>query len=527
MRRICITIIAALSLLAGAANATIVRIPEDLGDIQLAIERSLDGDTILIARGRYYINLRIIGRELTIASRFLLTGDSADVPETIITGREGVGSVMTIEPWNHTVRVVGFTITQGRAQDGGGIHCQDGTMVVDNCVFSSDSARSGGGIYVRNSTLTLTNSTFEANRAINGGGVFCHSVNLVMSGCRVVRNRAFLGSGMLFEGDSAATIDSCDFSGSMALEDGGGEGIAINGMIEFPPVIIQNCNISNNIAEGVVINQRLVTMEDCRVFGNRRGGVSVLGDLTLLRCLLYSNITPRGGGGLRVDSFGRTALINCVVYGNEAQAGGGVYTEARDSLVMVNSILWGNRPTAYYGVPYILYCDITGGAPGDSNIRVDPRFVNPDLGDFRLRADSPCIDKGLDSLEWVGRTILDLDSSEFVGSRPDIGAFEFDPNGVEPEVPITPSTISLSAYPNPFNSSTTISFSLSSASASLSVYAMDGRLVADLTAQSKIQNPQSKIGKVVWDASGVGAGVYLVKLVAGGQGHLQKLVLIR
>jgi len=105
-----------------------------------------------------------------------------------------------------------------------------------------------------------------------------------------------------------------------------------------------------------------------------------------------------------------------------------------------------------------------------------------------------------------------------------------DARAVKEVFPIQPSSFGLfSVYPNPFNSSTTIDFSLpsSSTSSSLRVYGLDGRLVADLIAQSKIQNPQSKIGKVVWDASGVGAGVYVVRLESERESLSRKVVLMR
>jgi hypothetical protein len=58
--------------------------------------------------------------------------------------------------------------------------------------------------------------------------------------------------------------------------------------------------------------------------------------------------------------------------------------------------------------------DINRGALQTGNISADPLFVDLALPDIRLLPGSPCIDAGVD----VGLPYL--------GSAPDMGAFEFD-----------------------------------------------------------------------------------------------------
>ncbi len=64
----------------------------------------------------------------------------------------------------------------------------------------------------------------------------------------------------------------------------------------------------------------------------------------------------------------------------------------------------------------ITYSNVGRGYPGEGNIDANPRFVDPENGDFRLRQDSPCIDAG--------------DPSDPVppggGGRIDMGCFEYD-----------------------------------------------------------------------------------------------------
>jgi len=126
---------------------------------------------------------------------------------------------------------------------------------------------------------------------------------------------------------------------------------------------------------------------------------------------------------------------------------------------VVNCILWGDTPDEIYDegayrVTAASYTDVEGGWPGEGNIDADPVFVDPNNADFRLSADSPCIDAGdntavpSDTADLDGdgdtteRTPLDLDGNPRFVDDPltddtgvadppdyleivDMGAFEF------------------------------------------------------------------------------------------------------
>ncbi len=80
-----------------------------------------------------------------------------------------------------------------------------------------------------------------------------------------------------------------------------------------------------------------------------------------------------------------------------------------------------------------------------------------------------------------------------------------------------PSAISLSAYPNPFNSSAILSLN-NMADAEISIYDITGRLVETLKADK---------GQSVWDASGVSSGVYFARVQDSGLSKSIKLVLLK
>jgi len=103
------------------------------------------------------------------------------------------------------------------------------------------------------------------------------------------------------------------------------------------------------------------------------------------------------------------------------------------SPTVANCILWGDTPDEIEGTPLVIYCNIEGGWPGSGNIDADPLFVDPDNGDVRLSAGSPCIDTG-DNTTVPKFVLRDLDGNpRFVadacagdsGATVDMGAYEF------------------------------------------------------------------------------------------------------
>jgi hypothetical protein len=85
-------------------------------------------------------------------------------------------------------------------------------------------------------------------------------------------------------------------------------------------------------------------------------------------------------------------------------------------------------------------------------------------------------------------------------------------------------SLELINYPNPFNPSTTIRFSVESRHAtSLRVYDITGRLVETLV-DSKLQAGEYE---VVWNASNQPSGVYLVRMTTPKSVHTQKVLLMK
>jgi len=90
---------------------------------------------------------------------------------------------------------------------------------------------------------------------------------------------------------------------------------------------------------------------------------------------------------------------------------------------------------------------------------------------------------------------------------------------------LIPTTYNLSSpYPNPFNPTTTISFSIPQlGTVSLNIYDITGKLVTTLI------NEQLNIGyhSIDWDGTNQSSGMYLVKMESGEYVETQKLLLVK
>jgi len=103
--------------------------------------------------------------------------------------------------------------------------------------------------------------------------------------------------------------------------------------------------------------------------------------------------------------------------------------------------------------------------------------------------------------------------------------FELWPVGVEEKgTEVLPSSLYLSNYPNPFNTTTIINYQLPLDSwVKLEVYNLLGHEVATLVDSRQ----QTGYRSVIWDASEVSSGLYFYKLSAGDFAETKRMMLVR
>ncbi len=145
----------------------------------------------------------------------------------------------------------------------------------------------------------------------------------------------------------------------------------------------------------------------------------------------------------------------------------------------------------------------------------NPFFVDEQGYDYRLKENSPAIDKGNPET-----------GSDFPGGRVDLGALEFEPSTsvLFPPEYIPKSFRFLHSYPNPFNPSATLEYKIiKGGTVRLEIFDILGQKVDTLT--QGYQNPGTY--RFIWRASGLPAGIYFARLQVNRDFVIQSMVLLK
>jgi hypothetical protein len=166
-------------------NSVIWEIKQDgTGDfisIQEGINASADTDTVLVYPGTYYENINFNGKNITVASLYLTTGNDQYINQTIINGNQTGSCVRIMSEEDETTLLCGFTLTNGSGSPwyedgpdyGGGLLLIDTQSIIENCLIKNNNAESGGGIYCMSSQIILAGVDIINNHAYYaGGGIF-------------------------------------------------------------------------------------------------------------------------------------------------------------------------------------------------------------------------------------------------------------------------------------------------------------------------------------------------------------------
>ncbi len=250
--------------------------------------------------------------------------------------------------------------------------------------------QSGGGMFNSGSSPTVTNCTFSNNSASSGGGMHnANSSSPIVAYCMFSENTADDGGGMSNIDSSSPTVTNCTFTTNSGNWGAGG----MSNAYDSSPALTNCIFFANSGGDGGVM----------------RNWDSCLPMLT--NCMFTAN----SSGMWSVDSSPK--LINCTFSGN-----GEAMWNSSSSPSLTNCILWSDQISNLESNPVVNYCNVMGGYDGEGNVSVEPHFVDPLNGDFRLRAWSLCIDAG--TTENAPTTDM-LGVSRPQGDGVDMGAYEF------------------------------------------------------------------------------------------------------
>ncbi len=455
--------------------STIINIPADQPTIQAGINVAVNGDTVLVQSGTYLENINYNGKNITIASLFLTTQDTTYISQTIIDGNQN-GCVVTFESGEDSTAVLcGFTITNGYAINGGGIWCSNSNPVIrNNIIVGNSTTFDGAGIFIIGEAApTVVWNIIKNNNSEEGWG------------------------------------------GGIYIYDGSSPYISRN-------VIIDNGQVNSHIRQKHDILEKLHDNSE---------QVIIEGKVCYSQRIDYTRLVS--GGGILITNYGglptSPIIVNNTIDGNIASNfGGGIYCNNASPDIR-NNIITSNID---YGVYIqgdsleISFNDVWnnmfeyGGLviEGMGNIHDDPLFVDPSMKNFHLQWDSPCIDAGDPD------SPLDPD-----GTIADMGAFYYDQNAGSDDYDLQITNYELSNHPNPFNPSTTISFSIpNDSNVELSVYNIKGQKVRQLVSDQLSVDEHS----VLWDGrdsnnKSVSSGIYFYRLKVGKFEKTKKMILMK
>jgi hypothetical protein len=222
------------------------------GSIQNGVDVAATDGKVNLAAATYTLSQQVdIDKSLT------LTGAGAD--NTTVSGDNAV-RVFNISGTGTDVTIDSLTISNGKADNGGGIQVEQGSelILLSSNIYDNE-AEKGGGIY-NEGIVTISDSNIFENFAISGGGIY-NEGKATISDSNIFENFAISGGGIYNEGK--ATISDSNIFENFAISGGGiyNEGKAT----------ISDSNIFENSAyfDADIYNEGTIIISNSDIFDNQ------------------------------------------------------------------------------------------------------------------------------------------------------------------------------------------------------------------------------------------------------------------
>lgn len=539
------------------ANATI-RIVVPGESIQAAVSASTDGDSVILDDGEYSETVILYGRNILLASRFVLDQESSHISATILS----CDSILTdtsscvVVAYDESVlaQIEGLTLSGGRGTwssnygsfVGGALYVTGGSLAVKHCRILDSSANLGGGVcFDGSSSSNLQYSLIMENVIVmgcdaysSGGGMYCDSGIVSVDSCVFEDNDGGQLGGALYVRDCNANLLHTRFAQNDASNAGGIRWLNNSGNIN-------ECHFDNNGFDTTSIASHLYcsgegTLITSCLFGpipsGRLGLFVTAGDnesLSVFRGNVFEGMRTRTLTG-SLGLFNATGEVAYNVFrNNENINGGAIYLADGASVRIHHNVFENNRST----IP-------TGGSvlqvAGVNSVFMKSNLFEGNHGPTLTCSIFPngCVNTIWADSNWWGHesgpydalrnpfgqgdTIAneDVDFDPWLTSPPDTSM----PNDASSERPVITSTWRLlSLYPNPFNNEFRIEIAgFTRNDFSLSLFDLLGREVAFLHRGSMTG------GRISFTAPpSLSSGVYFVKAADRFNIETKKVVLLK
>jgi parallel beta-helix repeat protein len=372
--------------------AQIIKVPSDHTTIQSALNSCKAGDTVLVSPGTYFENI-IWPKALSI----YLKSEKGSV-STILDGGER-NSVININVFVDSLSTIdGFTIQNGKAENGGGIYCTSREFrIVNNIIKDNYAGDCGGGIAcINNSNPFIYNNEIFNNFADykkehGGGGIYCYSSSPWIESNKIYNNKAYVGAGIHCRISSSPTIlnneifnndvyNSCsaiccnDRSNPLIKDNliknnrgayaGGGIGCYNNSspVIDGNEIIYNSAELYGGgidiwIESSPIIRNNIIKFNS----STEGGGIRIHRDCNpeIIDCIISNNVSSKDGGGIYIHDLCFPIIRNCSITDNQAgQNGAGIFSN-HSTPKLKNLYIYRNGAAQSGGGFYFLFGDIT------------------------------------------------------------------------------------------------------------------------------------------------------------------------
>ncbi len=487
--------------------------------LQAAIEYSSSSDTLIFQPGNYRACAEINNKSLTISSPYLFNRDSSYVDSVILYPDSGIIAPVIIARDVDSLEISGLSFKEGRGRYfynnytlGGALYCENSGCDLENVVFEDNQADySGGALYASGSTLNLDHVDFNNNRAYLGGALSLSSSTATLAHININNNIASSGGGIYTENSTK--------------------------LIGF------YTQISNNIANSDSLILNLLKPSSVSQYGG--GLYAVNSDIRLHNTLIDHNFAKNKGGGIALRSSKIFFVQSTLADNNSSTDSSAIFyiNETSEPSLILNSILWnsGEFELELENTDIEITNSVLGGAlmeillSGNEN---DIQLLNVIDSDplldvnHSLSFGSPAIDQGVVSYELGDNYLINYTPSQYSGTAPDLGyngaspEIYFDLELIETSIFDHPESYSLlRAFPNPFNPSTTLEFTLEQfGDTEISIYNIRGQLMQTLLQRELLPGTYS----FTYNAAHLSTGMYICQLKQDGLPlSTQKLVLVK